>query len=101
MIFQYTEEDAVNDGTLIHPYPDRWPWLLVSLGVHVACKEQRGRTYDQCLVPLLHDVILAVRARMEKKSDDTFIELEGTVAGKVWVMPNGKGGLTVMTPSEY
>lgn len=99
MIFSYTDEDAVNDGELKHPYPTRWPWLLISRGVHAACDGQAGRTYDQCLVPLLMDAILAVKAK--GKGVDFPVILEGTVAGTVWVMPNGKGGLTVLTPSEY
>ena len=100
MIFSYTEDDAVADGTLKHPYPARWPWLLVSLGVDAACRSQPGRAYDECLVPLLMDTIMLVQSKRGREIDWPLV-LEGTVAGKVWINPNGKGGLTVMTPSEY
>lgn len=95
-IYSYTAEQAIKDGVLYHPYPTRWPWLLVTQSVHTDCKGQKGRTYDQCLVPLINDCILAVRG----KSDFPVI-LEHTVAGTVWIMPNEKGGMTVMKPEDY
>lgn len=96
-IFSYTAEQAIEDGVLYHPYPTRWPWLLVTQSVHTDCNGQTGRTYDQCLTPLLMDCIMAVQGG----SRDFPVVLEGTVAGTIWVMPNEKGGLTVMKPEDY
>jgi hypothetical protein len=103
MIFRYTEEQAVEDGELIHPYPERWPWLLITRGVHEACdRKDGGRPYDWCLVPLLMDAIMLAQSSQAARHPEKYpLVLEGTVAGTVWVMPNGKGGLTVMKPSEY
>jgi len=98
IISSYTSEDAIEDGTLHHPYPDRWKWLLITNSIHAICSEQEGRTYDQCLMPLLVDVILLVQSN---PNPDFPLKLDGTVAGKVWIMNNDKGGLTVMLPSDY
>lgn len=95
-IHSYTADQAIEDGILHHPYPQRWPWLLVTNSVHADCNDQTGRTYDQCLVPLLMDCILAVRGKK-----DYPVVLEHTVAGTVWIMPNEKGGMTVMKPEDY
>lgn len=97
-IHSYTSEQAIKDGVLYHPYPTRWPWLLVTQSVHTDCKGQEGRTYDQCLTPLLMDCIMAVKG---KKEEDFPVVLEHTVAGTVWIMPNEKGGMTVMKPEDY
>ena len=97
LIFSYTIEQAIEDGVLCHPYPKQWPWLLVTQNVHLACKNQEGRTYDQCLIPLLNDCIMQVRSNPREQ----MWTLEGTVAGVVWVVLNEKGGMTVMTPDEY
>lgn len=98
IIFSYGAEQAIKDGVLYHPYPQKWPWLLITQSIHTACKEQAGRTYDQCLMPLLVDSIIAVRAT---KGVEFPVVLEGTDADTVWVMPNEKGGLTVMKPEDY
>jgi hypothetical protein len=98
IIHSYGSDQAIQDGVLYHPYPTRWPWLLVTQSIHTDCKGQEGRTYDQCLMPLLMDCILAVKAT---KGVEFPVVLEGTVAGTVWVMPNEKGGLTVMKPEDY
>jgi len=100
----YTEEQAVADGVLIHPYPERWPWLLISVQVHAACQKVdtkfgSERTYDQCAVPLLMNCIMAAQAAQKSKKKPPIV-LEGTVAGTVWIMPNGMGGMTVLNPEE-
>lgn len=97
IIFSYTSEQAIEDGVLYHPYPQQWPWLLITSSVHAACESVTdGRTYDQALKPLLIDCILLARQAKEFPA-----ELEGTVAGTVWVSPNENGGITVMKPEEY
>lgn len=98
VIFSYTSEQAIDDGVLVHPYPTRWPWLLITAGVHSKCGSQEGRTYDQALVPLLMDCIMAVQANRKKEPP---IVLEHTVAGTIWIMPNEMGGMTVMNPEDY
>ena len=105
LIYAYTTEQAIDDGTLVHPYPERWPWLLITTGVWDAIVEEtrKGqRNYDQCLVPLLMDCIMQVQALMRKKPYSAdFAKLKRTVAGEVWIKPNDKGSMTVMLPSEY
>lgn len=98
IIHSYGSDQAIEDGVLYHPYPQKWPNLLVTASIHTTCKGQEGRTYDQCLMPLLMDCILAVYA---PKGVEFPVVLEGTVAGTVWVMPNEKGGMTVMKPEDY
>jgi len=104
IIFKYTEEQAVEDGELIHPYPEQFPWLLLSINVHVACQPTRKceRSYDQKLRPLIADVIhlLEKGNNKEKLADGEFLKLKDTVADTVWISMNGKGGLTIMQPNE-
>jgi hypothetical protein len=100
VIDEYTVEQAIEDGELIHPYPNRWRWLLITRGIHEACTGKRGRTYDQCLVPLLMDCIMLAQDSTRHQRQRPPLVLEGTVAGTVWVVPNDKGGMTVMWPEE-
>jgi len=97
IIYSYGSKQAIEDGVLVHPYPTRWPNLLITASIHSACQNQEGRTYDQCLVPLLADCILAVRAT---RFGEPPIVLQHTVAGTVWIMPNDLGGMTVMKPED-
>jgi hypothetical protein len=101
VIFSYTTDQAIEDGVLYHPYPQKWPNLLVTVGVHHACNTQKGRTYDQCLTPLLNYCIMEIKRLQVAKKLEFPVILENTVADTVWIMPNDKGGLTVMQPSEY
>ena len=100
VIFSYSEDDAINDGVLFHPYPKLWPWLLISIGVHSDCNTQQGRTYDQCLRPLCMDAIMAAQAAQKKKNVKLPLVLEHTVAGTVWISPNSKGGMTIYKPED-
>ena len=38
VISVYSTEQAIEDGYLHHPYPERWPWLLISENVAQACE---------------------------------------------------------------
>lgn len=98
IIHVYTAQQAIKDGVLVHPYPDRWPNLLITQSIHTDCKSQKGRTYDQALVPLLMDCIMKVQADRKKEPP---LVLNHTVAGTVWIMPNELGGMTVMKPEDY
>jgi len=98
IIMGYTTEQAIEDGMLVHPYPERWPWLLITASVHDIVSSQDGRSYDQCLVPLLMDCIMAAQANKRKQPP---IKLSHTVCGDIWIMPNEKGGMTVMLPRDY
>ncbi len=99
-IFSYGSDQAIKDGVLHHPYPNRWPWLLITNSVHADCANEKGRTYDQALTPLLMDCIMEVKAKKPDHEDFPLI-LEHTVAGTVWIMPNENGGMTVMKPEDY
>lgn len=106
VISRYTCEDAVNDGVLFHPYPKQWPWLLISTEVNAACQEDPestdSRTFDQKCVPLCKDAIMA--AQRPDANDvlqrDGHLTLEGTVAETIWIVPNDKGGMTLLQPHE-
>jgi len=97
IIHSYTAEQAIEDGVLVHPYPKRWPNLLITQSIHTDCKHQEGRTYDQCLVPLLMDCIMAVQATKKEPP----VVLNHTAVGTVWIMHNELGGMTVMKPEDY
>ena len=104
IISRYGCEQAVEDGVLFHPYPDRWPWLLVSTNVHSACEstENDDRTYDQKLVPLIMDVVMLTKdpELLAKLNRGEQLRLDGTVADTVIIGINDKGGLTVCQPCE-
>ena len=104
-------EQLVADGQFAHPYPDRWPWLVLSQNVNAACQEDKSsddkRTFDQKAVPLCMDAIMAMQADQKKpmqqrkvKDWGDFLTLEGTVAGTVRICMNDKGGMTIYTPEE-
>jgi hypothetical protein len=102
----YGAEQAIEDGVLVHPYPDRWPWLLLTIGVHAAIEEAiKGteRTYDQAAVPLCQDAIMIAQAGQKKDPNEYLWTkgLEGNVTGQtVWIGMNEKGGITLMFPEE-
>jgi hypothetical protein len=103
LICCYTEEDAIEDGVLVHPYPEEWPWLLCTASVFADCEreaEKGERTLDEVLLPLLADSIRAVRGAMSVRPDCDLVKLDETVAGDLWIRPNAKGGMTVMKPSD-
>lgn len=103
VVYAYTEEQAIEDGVLVHPYSELWPWLLFTASVHDACEAEAAkgyRTYDQVAKPLAIDAIREVRRVLKANPRADLIELEGTVAGTVWVRPNTKGGLTIMKPED-
>ena len=99
IVYAYTTDQAIEDGFLNHPYPDRWPWLLISANVAMACEEDEHRTFDQKCVPLLMDCIMQAQAEKLSPTNDLLV-LEHTVAGTVWIRPNDKGGMTVLQPIE-
>ena len=105
VISTYSTDDALEDGVLKHPYPDQWPWLLITQGVHHDCltaAQFDGRTYDQVLKPLLMDCIMEVQKNMRLAAPEPvcFCVLRYTVVGTVYMKPNDKGGMTVMLETE-
>ena len=104
IISTYTTDQAIEDGQLVHAYPERFPFLLVTPAVHAACEdavEKGSRTYDQCMIPLMQDCVMEVRKCMSRDRNVDMCKLRHTIAGDVWILPNDKGGMTIMTPSEY
>jgi hypothetical protein len=105
LVYAYTTDQAIEDGVLVHPFPDRWPWLLITESVHNGCltaSEFDERSYDQVLVPLLMDCIMQVQKLMKNNPDGVdFAKLDHTVVGTVWIKPNDKKGMTVMLPEDY
>ena len=99
VVYEYTTKQALEDGVLNEPYPERWPWLLISENVAHACEEDEKRTFDQKCVPLLMDCIIAAQAK-KLGPDNDLIELKHTVAGTVWIRPNDAGGMTICQPIE-
>ena len=100
VIHAYTAQYALADGVLHHPYPERWPWLLISQNVHAACSADPKRAYDHALLPLLVDAIVAAQAALARGCIERPLELHHTVAGAVSIVPNEMGGMTVYTPDE-
>jgi hypothetical protein len=103
-IYRYTTQQAIDDGALIHPYPARYPKLLITPDIHIACKNAKridGRTYDQSLIPLIIDAILEVRAAADRPKATWPLRLQDTIAGDVLIAPNDLRGITIMTTSEY
>jgi len=103
VIFSYTCEQAIEDGLLVHPFPERYPWLLFSVSVHAAIKqaiEGTERTYKQAAIPLMMDAVMLAKA--DPHGTPWNDGLEGNVTGKpVWVALNEKGGLTLMHVEDY
>ena len=58
-IVSYTSRDAIADGVLAEPFPDRFPGWLFTTGVHEAIEGTAdGRSYEQKAIPLLMDAAL-------------------------------------------
>ena len=99
-ILSYTAQDALDDGLFHQPFPGKYPGVLLTESVFVACTNSKdGRTFSQCALPLVMDAVMAVKA--DKKPKDGFWKLEGTVAETVWIFPNEFGGITIMKPEDY
>ena len=100
----YTDQDAIDDGILAYPYPDKFPGCLFTAGVHAAIEDvDDSRTYDQRAIPLLMDAALTVRAGQKRDPDQLLWTrgLFGNVTGReVWIELNGMGGFTLMFPDE-
>lgn len=106
VIFSYTDQQAIDDGVLVEPYPERWKHLLVTSSIHHDCAREDvddKRSYDQRLIPLIMDCLLQCQVNAKKNNGaiETPVVLEHTYCGTVWVMENGLGGLTVMKPEDY
>lgn len=99
VIFRYTLDQAIADGVLEHPYPKRFPYLLITdtvSGMIDQVCEADNRQREHVLLPLMHDCVMQFRAK-----PDSLVVLEHTAVGKVWISPNDRGGLTIMKPEDY
>jgi hypothetical protein len=101
VISTYTSEQAIEDGFLCQPYPNKFPGWCFTAGVHAAIEaKDDGRTYAQKAIPLLMDAAMIVRAQ---PGDHLYTKgLFGNVTDKeVWIGANELGGFTLMFPDEY
>lgn len=105
VISYYTSEQAIEDGVLVHPYPVKFPWLLLTRSIHCAIEDAiRGsdRTYDQATIPLMQDAVMLARANPPLTAGHVWTDglLGNVTGGPVWVGLNEKGGLTLMRPED-
>ena len=107
-IVSYTSQDAIADGVLVEPFPERFPGWLFTTGVHEAIEGvDDGRSYEQKAIPLIMDAALVVRGQAKRPGCDDpehlWTEgLDGNVTGEtVWIARNDLGGCTLMFPREY
>lgn len=103
VIYKYTSDQAIDDGLLCHPYPDKFPGWCFTAKVHAALEivaDDRNVTYAQVAIPLLMDAAMIVRAR---PGDHLYTKgLEGNATGSdLWIGQNDIGGFTIMDPSDY
>ncbi len=96
----YTSRQAVEDGILVEPYPDKFPdWLLTRAVFEAVETVQDGRDLSQKLIPLLMDAGWIVRRRQDHLHTKG---LEGNVTGQaVWIGANDLGAYTLMFPEDY
>ena len=101
----YTTQQAIDDGVLVQPYPERMPGGLLTANVFAACENlvSENRTLAQIIVPLLQDAaMLAMQCALQNPRDtDPHMALANTAVGKVWVRMNDIEGLTIMFPEDY
>ncbi len=100
VIFEYTCDQAIEDGVFVHFDPKRYPYLLMTAGVFAQCEEtakKSRRTIQQVVIPLFMDAVMA--ARLAKPGTERIV-LTDTAAGTVWVAHNEKGGITILNPED-
>ena len=106
VIFSYSTDQAIEDGVLVHPFPDKFRYLLLSAAVFADIEqkiEDTERTLAQAIIPLMDDAIMLMRAARQKDPDEYMVTegLEGNITGKtLWVAMNEVGGLTIMYPED-
>lgn len=97
----YSDAQAIDDGQLVEPFPDKFPGWLFTAGVHAAIEAAiagTARTYPQAAIPLLMDAAMIVRAKRDHLHTKG---LYGNVTGQeVWIGQNERA-YTLMFPSEY
>ena len=101
-IYSYTDQQAIDDGVLVYPFPDKFPGVLLTSAVHHAIDaSDDGRDYAQKAIPLLMDAVMIVNNG--DREERLFTKgLEGNVTGQdLWIGRNGMAGFTIMFPSDY
>ena len=107
VIYSYTDKQAIEDGVLVQPIPDKDPRLLMTTALYERLKEvaiKRDLEIHQVTVPLIMDAVLIVKKGLTKDPDEYLWTegLEGNASGQdVWIQKNGTGGITLMFPSDY
>jgi len=106
LILSYSDDDAIADGMLVHPYPEKYPYLLLTAAVFAKCErvaKERGAELKTVLMPLMMGAVLRMRQvrRLEDKERLVTDGLEHTAVGLVWVALNASGGMTIMFPEDY
>lgn len=106
LILSYSDDDAIEDGMMVHPYPEQYPYLLLTAAVFAKCEQvaaERDAELKTVLMPLMMDAVLRMRQVRRVDTSETLVTkgLEHTAAGLVWAAMNGSGGLTIMFPSDY
>ena len=101
IISTYTEEQGIEDGMFVQPFPDKFPGALFTSAVHEAIEAlDNGQTYEQRAIPLLMDAVTIVNSDRREHLFTT--QLEGNVTGQtLWIGRNGMNGFTIMLPSDY
>lgn len=107
VIYSYTEEQAIEDGVLVQPLPDKDPRILMTTALYERLKEvaiKRDVEVHQVTAPLILDAALIVSIGQRKDPNEYLWTegLEGNASGQdVWIQRNGKGSITLMFPSDY
>lgn len=103
LVDSYTDDQALQDGAIWEPFPEKWPKLYVTAGVIAGCRqksENGPRTFGQVLVPLIGDLIMATKKAIMNNPSCDLVALHHTALGTVWSRPNMSGGMTIMLPEE-
>ena len=100
-ISTYASEQAIEDGVLFDPFPNKNPRMLLTASIHAAIEQvDDGRSYKAKVVPLVMDALMLAKAY--PNGSPWTDGLDGNVTGgPVWFALNEYGGLTLMRPEDY
>jgi hypothetical protein len=110
IVSTYTADQAIEDGVLVYPYPDKFPNLLLTRSIFelIDAQTKADRTFGQACLPFLQDVAYAWNRHVKRTQGQDGLctetrDLWGNVTGRndLWIAANEKGGITVMLPEDY